>query len=358
MANMAKKLLLICLFFVALLLLFNSCVDNNYHEQNDEKSQEEIMKEMYKNVTVPLTETGSVMAKKQISFASVNLDEMQIKFEFNIKAFEKNEIPVSATKQDTFSESIFFVEYYFNNQPIKVDPEMLENFYAFNSTYKLMSDSSLKFKSDPIKLKYQNKTSISIPIYLLKNYKADETGAITIKVWQDYFLANEKMITQKIMNVPVNKYVRDTLHKTLISAEYNFAFTMPVVYKSEIICDSIILQNDKNWSPAGSDNTLWKSTYPDIYFSIANLYGQRESSSVVEHSTDTFTYGDSLSLYHYKTNESFYIDVWDHDNLSKDDLLGEWEGSLAKFENNKTYVLKFGHIAKFYFRKRTLGKLN
>jgi len=50
--------------------------------------------------------------------------------------------------------------------------------------------------------------------------------------------------------------------------------------------------------------------------------------------------------------------VYDHDNLSRDDVLGSWKGKLSSVANRKKYLLKFGHVDKFFFKKIERGLQN
>jgi len=283
---------------------------------------------------------------------------MKLMFHLKMENFPKQLIPVSSATRDTCTNTCFNLEFFYNNQPLQVELNPLKHRWVYRNGFVTKNNNSLDHTTSIKGLNKDRYIEVEVPLFAFSKFPANKQITIDVHVWQDYFLSEEKLkkITENGFEREV--YYRDTLKTKLIDNTYSFTLTVPAIYKSDIICDSIVLQNDSIWNPYGSDNTLWKSTLPDIYFAIHDLYNNIQGSSAVEKSTAKFTVGDTVPYYHYVEKEPFYINVYDFDMLSKNDLLGWKKEKIDKFSNNKNYCLKFGHVDQFCFRRRYFGKIN
>jgi hypothetical protein len=342
--------------FVFISLLFSSCSGDDILVENaGEETQSDFF---YQDLELPvLVQQKQAWGGNKSLTTNAKIKKMKLHFSLAINDIPASLMPVSISKNDTFPSAIFNIELLNNNQKTEVALNPQKHSWLYRNGIR-ESSKTIDFTSDLLTLNRDRYIEITVPLFALSKFPANKQIALDLHVWQDYFLSEEKHRTVVEQGEEHVVYYRDTLKTKLIDNVYTLHLTIPSIYKSEIICDSIVLQNDKDWSPYGSDNTLWKSTLPDIYFAIHDLYCLIQGSSTVEKSTDKFTVGDTVPYYHYREQEQFYIYVNDYDALSNDDVLGAYKDDISAFENSKTYCLNFGHIRKFYFRKKYYGRIN
>ncbi|MCD6067262.1 MAG: hypothetical protein K0S33_2088 [Bacteroidetes bacterium] len=340
-----------------------SCVSDTYREQGAEQgkgSQQQLTKTdpMYKDLDLSLALQQSEWKGNEAFKTKAEIRSMQLIFDLTLSPVNTSLIPLSANKKDTFAETILTMEVLFDGKPIEFDIPNPEKSWLKRTSLQKLPGTAMSFTSGTWNLTGSKDLRLVLPLFIFSGLKANSEGTVSIRVWQDLFIGPQhKKETRVPIGAPVVSYYHDTLRTKLIDNTYSFSFTIPRVYRTAIICDSLILQNDSEWSTSGSDNTIFKSSYPDIYFSVKDLYENKQNSSETQKSTTWFS-GDSISFFHYSPSEPFSITVYDYDVLSKDDVLGDWKGELSAFENNKRYPLKFGHIKTFYFRKKECGQMN
>ncbi len=354
---MLKRRLIPFCFLILSGLLFCAC--SGKPSEEDELESEEENEQFYANLKLPveLKQSAPWPGNKKFS-ASAEIREMQVVFTLKMDDLPKFLIPLSPNKKDTFLNTNYNLSFTCNNQPLKIVLNPIKHRWFYRNNFGAEADSLLDHTTNINKLNKDKYIEVRFPLFALSKFPANKAINIDVHVWQDYFLSEEKQKPELVDKNSFSSYYRDTLKVKLIDNIYSFQVTIPAIYKTDIICDSIVLQNDSAWTPAGSDNTLWKSTYPDIYFSINDLYNTTQGSSTVEKSTAKFTVGDTVPYYHYKEKETFYIEVYDFDMLSKNDLLGWKKTNLSKFVEAQNYILKFGHVNQFCFRKKSFGKIN
>lgn len=282
--------------------------------------------------------------------AKVIAKENILRIEFDFGKLKNELLNGIVYKGDTLESTIFNMQLLCNGK--LMNPDLVKGRFT------VCNDSSCIFYSAAVPLKSNMVDRIEIPLYALKDYPAGSKVQLQIRLWQDCFVGEEIWTKKKIGNYESTFIYRDTLYKKLIDNVYSFSVTVPEIYKTQIVCDSIKLQNDTAWSPLGSDNTIWKSSLPDIYFCVSDEFWNEQSRSHTEKSSSSFDVPDTLNYYHYDDNAVFRIEVLDHDNLSRDDVLGTWKGRLGGLSNKKRYLLKFGHIDKFYVKKIENGLQN
>ena len=129
---------------------------------------------------------------------------------------------------------------------------------------------------------------------------------------------------------------------------------IPKIFKTTLCTDSIILRDDDSFSPAGMDFSFRKG-YPDIYWFFSYDAGNDNDFLQTFHSREAtysvlYPYRDTISFLHYKNLNQLDISVWDRDDFSKDDFIGEWKGSVDDLipEKGKDFQeLKFDNIDRF-----------
>lgn len=238
---------------------------------------------------------------------------------FSIHRLKKDfPFPINRELNDTLTHTAFNFQFYCNGNPVLSDYSGLRNTLRFK---KAVPNTELIINLDTIDIKRNQDLFFEMPLYAFHNLKKGKQ-TLELRIWQDVFTDR---IEIKEKN---NKYsYRNLIEQTkLFDTRIKFDITVPELYKAQVYGYGLVLKNDSTFSPLGMDNTLWKSSYPDIYWCIAYpqkiIYAQTD----YETSTDRYAGLDTFTLYHYYKNDSIGFYVYDHDNLSRDDFLGSWWG--------------------------------
>lgn len=249
--------------------------------------------------------------------------------------------PIDKKDKDTLSQTAFNFEFYSNGKII------LSEYKKNKNTVRWLIDSSetrsnLSLTSDTFSLLSSNHIIYEIPFHAFHNLKQG-TQTIELRIWQNTFKGKGHEVVNKTDRYNYCNYAT----KCILDARVKFDINIPPVYKSSVYGFGLQLKNDSTFNPAGMDNTLWNSSYPDIYWTLYyptdNVYAQ----TAYQKSTDAYTYLDTFELYHYYQNDSIGIGVFDHDDLSRDDGLGYWTGSMDFLRREPRRRFSFGHIKWF-----------
>ncbi len=269
-----------------------------------------------------------------------------------IKEFKNFPFPINATYHDTLVKTAFTFNFYCNNKLIQSDYRVFKNtFRYFKDTSK--SAKNLTVETDTISLRNENDILFELPFYVFHNLKRGKQK-IEMTMSQTTFTDEVKVMkTDKDY-----KYVHLIMKRALINARVRFELNVPDIYKSVVIGKGLVLRNDSAWTPAGMDNTIWNSSYPDIYWMIYYPDNHYYVQTPFEPSTDRYNAHDTFNLYHYTTNDSIGFGVWDHDYLSRDDFLGFWHGSLSELEKKSIKRLKFNYVHHFDVSVKDMGVIN
>ncbi len=324
---MKIKLKIIFCFFCAIYL--NSCEYHRYNEVG-----------LPKPVNYSVLQKSVFFNEKNISFSIDSLNNsLYIKLAINgLKNFP---FPVDKMSKDTLFNTAFDFVFYSDNKIIVSDyPELKNTFRYFKDT--LATSKNMRFSTDTVDLRNSNDLQIQIPFYAFHNLKQGK-HVIELAVSQTIFTDEVSIINTDNSCGYVHAYAT----KPLINAKMKFDIVVPPIYKSIIYGLGLELKNDSSFSPAGMDNTVWKSSYPDIYWAI--LYPENEfyAQTSYESSTAKYIGHDTFNLYHYYVNDSIGFSVYDHDYLSGDDGLGYWWGSLNNLKKTEYKRLKFGNVHHF-----------
>ncbi len=277
-------------------------------------------------------------------------NKLYIQLNFKIDDLKKFPFPINTKYNDTLFKTAFNFDFFNNGQLI------FSNYCSLKNTLRWVTDSSnlrnrLHISSDTINLQNDNNLQIEIPFYAFHNLKKGKQ-TIELAISQTVF-TNDSY--QKDSS---GKYYRLYAVKPLLNARVKFAIDVPEIYKSIIYGQGLVLRNDSTFSPAGMDNTLWKSSYPDIYWTIRYPTNEYYAQTPYEPSTDRYTEQDTFNLYHYFKNDSIGLGVFDHDDLSRDDFLGSWQGPLKVLEKKECTQLKFDNIKSFDIKIKEEGIIN
>ena len=255
--------------------------------------------------------------------------------------------PKNEENKISFYKSFKFSLYDENNNIIKIDPLYQKQFFGSVVT----NSSKLKYKSKDYNITKTNDIELSIPLIYFYKLKHGE-HKIKLKITD----SNENIIS-KLKNNYSDKDINIDFW-----GDIEFTLKVPEIYETTICNDSIILQNDKDFSPSGMDFSL-RDGLPDIYWYIIyrsdeNNFEKINSKHEANYAV-MYTYRDTISFLHFSKPQNIEISVMDRDDLSPDDIIGVWKGNFNNLEssNNNYTSLKFDHIDKFKIKIIKKNKL-
>ena len=249
--------------------------------------------------------------------------------------------PINTKDKDTLDQTAFNFDFYQNGKIILSDYKKNKN------TLRWQTDSSetsnyLRFVSDTLYLTTSNEITFEIPFHVFHNLKQGKQ-TIELRIWQNTFKGNGHEIKTADNRYNYCNYAT----KCIFDARVKFDVIIPPIYKSSVYGFGLQLKNDSTFSPAGMDNTIWNSSYPDIYWTLYYPTEQFYAKTSYQKSTDVYTDSDTFDLYHYYLNDSIGIGVYDHDDLSRDDGLGYWTGPIDFLNREPRRRISFGNVAWF-----------
>ncbi|HWY35749.1 MAG TPA: hypothetical protein VNX68_13975, partial [Nitrosopumilaceae archaeon] len=219
---------------------------------------------------------------------------------------------------------------------------------------------SINYTTDTIDLKSCGLISFKLPFYAF-NKLQDGNHRLEIRISQEMFCSPSpvyKMVLDSGRKGSTLRSMRYFSKLPLIKADAAFELKVPAIYKAQLINEIIELRDDSTYSPSRMDNTIWNSSYPDIYWTVdyplANLF----SRSPYQKSTAKYTLHDTSSIYYYNPNDSLKLGIWDHDNLSSDDFIGQTKISFIQLKPGKTTRFSFGNIRRFELKMVPQGIIN
>jgi hypothetical protein len=253
---------------------------------------------------------------------------------------------------NALSASAFTFSFCVNGQCIKSAslPSSEENDYHSNYFgYNQWVQQNVHYTSDTMDIRYSRPIEFEIPLYAFNKLKRGNNN-IELHCRQDLFCSPStftKLQIDPTTHDSSYRSIRNYARSSLVAFTAKFDVDVPQIFKTAIYGYGIELRNDSVYSPAGMDNTIWNSSYPDVYWTISFPGDQFYSSSDYQKSTGFYDLKDTFYLYHYSPNDSITLGVWDHDNLSRDDYIAYKRFSLNTFPQNKTVKIPFGNIKAF-----------
>lgn len=298
------------------------------------------------------TDTNNLLVKKK--YISFNLDSMNnnlrliIYFNFP-KMFH---FPIKKEFADTLTETAFLVE-------LKADGKTIFSEYKQKG---MMTNvlAPLTLKTDTVNLIHSSNEIIVIPFYAFHTLKQGNHN-VEIKITQGVVRSNHdnkvKYYDQTFKHIS-DKYVRFHANFPLIDVSLNCKINIPAIYQTVLYNKNIEVKNDSTFNPYSSDNTIWRSSLPDMYWEVYYPNEKPYFSSHYVGSTTQYTNYDTVNLYHYCMADTLGFGVFDHDNLSKDDCLGYKQFGLKSIIKNKWLVTTFDYIKVFSIKADYKGVVN
>lgn len=315
---------------ITTLIIIHSCSRNNDRDKPH----------LPQPVAYTVIQKSAFFNKKNMSFSIDSLNNTLF-IHLTINQIKDLPFPVNSTHNDTLTNTAFHFDLYSNGKLISSDYCSLKNTLSWRNDSSQTSHE-LSLLSDTINLMSSNNLTIEIPFYAFHNLKKGRQN-IELNMWQDIFTGQVQTVNKE--GSPVSHYL--SAKQSLLNAKVKFEIELPAIYESMIYGQGLKLKNDSTFSPAGMDNTLWNSSYPDIYWSVFYPDNKFYAQTPYETSTDEYVAHDTFRLYHYYQNDSIGFGVYDHDNLSRDDGLGFWYGSLNGLSGHPVTRIGFGNVKTF-----------
>lgn len=294
----------------------------------------------------------------------VDTTDYKLRLKFDIKCPRDFPFPIIDSMKDTLTSTAFRFEFFSNGKPITLDRAIVfpSNDVSRSSYYWWGTeiDSILEFKSDTENLKMIHSFQAVIPFYAFQNLKTGKQN-IEVKISQSRFCSEREQGVREwneTFHDTSYRYFKNYADKPMISGTLSFSINVPPIYKTIIYGEGLQLQDDSIWSPVGMDNTIWNFSYPDIYYTIYSPKEMYYAETPFEKTTDSYSGKDTFNLYHYYPNDDIGIGVYDHAWLSRDDWMGDWEGSLEKIRGDYSQELSFDHVQWFCIHAKTIGVIN
>lgn len=258
--------------------------------------------------------------------------------------------PIDKEHKDTLTETGFLFDLMADGQPVFSGFKTKGDQYGWGR-FKAMENvaEAIQYKTDTINLLKEGSVSLEIPFYAFYKLKKGVHN-FELKVTQTVFRSNHETeipcydSTFKHMS---HRSIRHRANKSFINCKATFKLNIPALHHTELYANGIEIKNDSTFNPYSCDNTLWKSSLPDVYWAIFYPLNNYYSSSDYVSSTIAYTKQDTFSLYHYSLSDSVCFAVYDHDNLSRDDGLGFKDFCLNDIIKGKGVNATFYHVKSF-----------
>lgn len=329
------------IFFIFSTIFLTNCDFRNYDN----------VKDYPKPINYSVEQKSDYFNQKNIAFSLDSLNKT-VYIKLTIKGLKHFPFPVSKECGDTLFNTAFNFDFYYHNKIIDSEyPALKNSFRYFNK--EVTSEKKLSLSTDTVDLRKSKELQFQVPLYAFHNLKRGKQ-TIELSMSQTVFTGVACIINPDSSSSYIHVYET----KPLLNARVKFDIDVPPVHKSIIYGLGLELKNDTTFSPAGMDNTIWKSSYPDIYWAIVYPQEVFYARTPIEPSTDKYIARDTFNLYHYHINDSIGFGVYDHDNLSRDDWMGDWWGSLNNLKITEYKRLKFGNVHHFDLQVKDGGMVN
>lgn len=299
-------------------------------------------------VEYQITDASEYFNKKSFDF-EIELYKNELSILMDIKIPVDFQFPLDSAGVNELTYTSFKFDFMKDGKAIVTDKYLLDEY-----PQSIIDETgTVSFRSTLLDIRQHKKVRLDIPMYIFHNIKSGDQK-FQLYVYQEYF-----------QNLEAYNYETETydeltkVYETKLWGMIEFEVKMPKVYMTELFSDSIILRDDETFSPRGMDFSF-REGYPDIYWLLSYpLKGNNKRSSTYFKSSEAnysvaYAYQDTVKLYHYgEKNNEIRIGVYDRDDLSKDDIIGTWEGTVNELRNDRQYnTLKFDNVAKFYIKAR------
>jgi hypothetical protein len=260
--------------------------------------------------------------------------------------------PVDSFYGDTLTETRFFLQLKCNGTPVVID-ERVAGYSGFSGTVADTNCFIIPFNKRSLRTTYHDEIQLPLTVFhTLKKGKQRFEGELFAKTFYGTHYDTTTSQSETI-EMPCN----------IIHGQIKFILDIPEIYLTTLYGYGLELRNDETFSPRGMDFSF-REGYPDVYWEIYSpAYSEDDFSSPYWRSHEaTFSTGyhefDTIYLYHFSPTDCFKIGVYDRDDLSRNDFLGNWYGSIKEFETDSSKTIKFDNLAWFRMKAVQKGCIN
>ncbi|MFL5753743.1 MAG: hypothetical protein ACJ76F_10065 [Bacteroidia bacterium] len=343
------------LYSILVGIFFSSCFRDHKKYDFSEAREPEA-------VELKLRESSALFNEQYFKVSMDSLDRvllLRIEFKNGLKDFP---FPKDKEGKELTATSFHF-ELYCNGQPVQgADfPIYARNqrvFYLYG--YNDWLGKTIDFSSDTIDLKTTSFLKYEIPYFAFNKLKKGMKD-FELKISQGVFCSSAMARRAKpdpSLKDTVFVYLRSSVPLSILKTKVAFRLNIPPIYKTALANEIIELRNDSVYSPAGSDNTIWNSSYPDMYWTISHPLNVNYVRSNYQKSTSQYTGRDTFYVFHYGMNDTISIGIWDHDNLSSDDYLASHKFAMSQFKPDKISRFGFGAVRRMDIKSTPYGIIN
>jgi len=327
------------ILILAICFSFVGCI-NDWDKKLDEKT---IDTEVLGKTNLFSTKTVRLKITEYKNLLTISLD---YKLPKNIN------LPVDSFYGDTLIETRFFLKLYSKGKPLTIN----NNVIGYKGFFYSPLDTNIviiPFEKQNIIPVYHSE--ISIPMYIFHNLKV---GKQTIE---------GELFARKFYGSHYDKETKETtdleIETDALKGKIKFKIDIPEIYLTTIYGKGLDLRNDAQFSPLGMDFSF-REGYPDIYWEIYSPATSESDfsfpywRSVEARNATSYDLKDTVYLYHFSNDAQFKIGVYDRDDLSRDDFLGDWYGSVKAIVSDKYKILQFDKLKWFQIKAEQLGCIN
>ncbi|MDD5774238.1 MAG: hypothetical protein PHX78_12325 [bacterium] len=288
-----------------------------------------------KNVRVKITEYKEML--------TISLD---FKLTKNIK------LPVDSFYGDTLTETRFFLKLFCDGKPVLIDSKVV-GYLGFLYTAPDSNMVIIPFRKQNITSGYHDE--VQFPLTVFHSLKTGKHH-FEAELFNTAFYGSHFDTTSK-----VNVDLEAPYHN--IYGKVKFIMDIPEIYLTTLYGEGLDLRNDDKFSPVGMDFSF-RLGYPDIYWEIFYPASGEGDFTFPYWRSREATYStnyldkDTVYLYHFSPNDEFKIGVYDRDDLSGDDFLGDWFGPVKELVSDSIKTLHFDNLKWFRIKAKQQGCIN
>jgi hypothetical protein len=304
-----------------------------------------------KNVDTEIFGKTSLFSTKNVRLKIKEYKEV-ISLTLDYKPARNMVFPVDSFYGDTLTESRFFLRLLCDGKPIKVDSRVA-GYIGFDKTFPDSSEFIIPFKRQCIIPEYHDE--LEFPLTVFHGIKAGNHNFEGELFLTSFYGSHYDTLTKETIELE--------MPYEGIRGKIKFKIKVPEIYQTTLYGEGLDLRNDDKFSPVGMDFSL-RLGYPDIYWEVFYpAYGEGDFSFPYWRSREA-TYSTSYSdfdtvyLFHLSPKDQFKIGVYDRDDLSSDDYLGDWFGSVKEIESDSIKTLRFDNLKWFKIRAKQSGCIN
>lgn len=313
-----------------------------------------------KSVELTITQKSELFNDDLVSLQIDSLaNVLYVQLVFHDKGLKKFPFPKYKNKE-TLTGTAFRFELYANGKLVEgaglTTKKSNNNYFGYNKWL----GSHFTFTSDTLDILNDPAISFEIPFYAFQKLHEGE-HELELKITQAVFCSPfrfSKFMYVDTLGDSIYNEVRNFIKAPLLACAAKFKLKVPPIFQTTVYGCDIELRNDSVYSPAGMDNTIWNSSYPDIYWTVSFPGNNFYCSSDYKKSTSFYDLKDTFQLFHYTPNDSISIGVWDHDNLSRDDYISYKTFSINQFPSRVNKKFSYGNLKSIALRMNKVGYIN